>query len=507
MRGLCDVSGSRAGRLLAIVLLTAWPAIAAAQPRHAPHFELTYEEAVSEQPFTGDVFVMLSQHSSGAPMAIPREFVPEPMFAQRVQNWRPGTPLELDPAKCRYYPVRMDELPAGTYRAQAVMVLNDWSHEVVLAPGNGYSDTESFEHDPGQPPTVRLKIESKLPLPKLRERADRKYVRVRSKLLSDFCGRDVYMQAAVKLPRAYLIDETRKFPTLYMIPGFGASLAQAMYLLRDDRFEKAGADIVLVYLDPDCPTGHHVFADSANNGPWGAALTTELIPQFERDFRLIPRAEARFVTGHSSGGWSSLWLQVTYPEVFGGVWSTSPDPVDFTAFQWIDVYDPEDNLFVDKEGHERVVGRGEPFGRLPIRRMMEVERTVGRGGQLYSFLAVFSPRGADGQPLSPWDLETGRRVHADVAEAWRKYDIRQTIETNWETLGPKLAGKLHLFCGDQDTFFLERAFLRLRETLQRLGSDAYIEVIPGANHGLPDGVDQTIARQVAEQCRKVGEAP
>src|SRR5690606_29624520 len=112
-----------------------------------------------------------------------------------------------------------------------------------------------------------------------------------------------------------------------------------------------------VMLDPSCPLGHHVFADSENNGPVGEALITELIPEFDRQFRSIPQSDARFLTGHSSGGWSTLWLQITYPDVFGGVWSTAPDPVDFRDFQRINIYRPGENMYVDAQGGRRPLAR------------------------------------------------------------------------------------------------------------------------------------------------------
>ena len=112
----------------------------------------------------------------------------------------------------------------------------------------------------------------------------------------------------------------------------------------------AGVDMIHVMLDPSCRTGHHVFADSANNGPFGRALVEELIPHIEARFRGLGKPAGRFLTGHSSGGWSSLWLQTTYPDFFGGTWSTAPDPVDFRDFQKINLYAPGTNIFVDDKG-------------------------------------------------------------------------------------------------------------------------------------------------------------
>jgi hypothetical protein len=252
--------------------------------------------------------------------------------------------------------------------------------------------------------------------------------------------------------------------------------------------KSVGLEAVMIYLDADCPTGHHVFADSANNGPCGAALVEELIPHLERELRLIRDADARYVTGSSSGGWSSLWLQVTYPDTFGGVWCFSPDPVDFRAFICGDAYDPNTNLLYDEQGNPRAVSRAGLFGPpIVLRDFVRLEHVVGRGGQFYSFDAVFGPRGLDGHPRFAWDRQTGR-LDPEVVEHWKQYDICRLVEQNWNTLGPALQGKLYLYCGDQDEFYLDRAFVKLQAALRSLGSDAHTELIPGGRHMLPPHV-------------------
>ena len=156
--------------------------------------------------------------------------------------------------------------------------------------------------------------------------------------------------------------------------------------------------MIHVVLDPSCRTGHHVFADSENNGPCGHALIEELIPALEAKFRGLATPASRFVTGHSSGGWSSLWLQVSYPDFFGGVWSTAPDPVDFRDFQRIDLYAPKTSMFADAKGERRPIARQAGKPSLYYKPFSDMEVVMGRGGQLYSFEAVFSPKGTDGQP-------------------------------------------------------------------------------------------------------------
>ncbi len=189
------------------------------------------------------------------------------------------------------------------------------------------------------------------------------------------------------------------------------------------------------------------------------------------------------MTGHSSGGWASLWLQVSYPEVFGGVWSIAPDPVDFRDWQQVNLYaDPPLSLYVDPQGEPRPIARR---GRQPVlwyRDFARMDDVLSRGGQLRSFEAVFSPLDAAGQPQRLWDRQTGR-IDPRVAAAWEKYDIRLVLERSWTELEPKLRGKLHIIAAELETFYREGAVINLRESLRQLGSDADIRILAGHSHG------------------------
>jgi enterochelin esterase-like enzyme len=270
-----------------------------------------------------------------------------------------------------------------------------------------------------------------------------------------------------------------------------------------DASNVAGEEMIYVMLDPSCPLGHHVFADSDNNGPYGQALIDELIPHIESKFRISAEPRARFVTGHSSGGWSSLCLQVAYPDYFGGVWSTAPDPVDFRDFQKVDIYAPGVNLFIDADGKERPLIRRGGKTVMTYRPFSDVEHVMGHGGQLGSFEAVFSPRGPDGKPMPLWDRKTGA-IDPKVATSWERYDIRLRLERRWPELAPKLAGKLHVYMGDEDNYFLDGAVRLLQKSLAGLGSDAKVEMFPGRDHSslMTTELRQRIAREMAEQFRR-----
>jgi hypothetical protein len=172
---------------------------------------------------------------------------------------------------------------------------------------------------------------------------------------------------------------------------------------------------------------------------------------------------------------------VTYPDVFGGTWSTSPDPVDFRNFQRIDIYAPDENVYRDREGKRRPIARMGTIPSLFYDRFSRMDDVIGWGGQLGSFEAVFSPVDHQGHPRKLWDRSTGA-IDPAVAKAWESYDIRLILERTWPKLGPKLKGKLHVITGDLDTFYLEGAVKLLKESLARLGSDAVVEIIPNRDH-------------------------
>jgi hypothetical protein len=443
-------------------------------------FRVKFTDVVRTEPFTGRIYVLLSRRAS-QPRTGPEWFNTEPFLARDVVDLKPGEECELSPAAdgVLTFPREFDNARLSGCRAQAVVRFNPWERKVGTGPGNGFSDVLMLD---GQPGEVALEVDQTHPDRPFQETEWTKLLTVRSTLLSDFHGHDEFLHAAVVLPRSYADQPQRRYPTIFTIPGFGGTHFSERRNQPVDENNPGGVEFLRVMLDPSCPLGHHVFADSANNGPVGQALVTELIPEFDRRFRSVAAPGARFLTGHSSGGWSSLWLQVTYTDVFGGVWSTSPDPVDFRDFQRINLYRAGENMYADPAGQRRPLGRAGDRVLIWYDDFAWMEHVAGPGGQLHSFEAVFSPRGADGKPRLIWNRETGA-VDTTVTKAWEKYDIRLVLERNWTELGPKLAGKLHVFMGDQDTFYLEGATMLLKASLEKLGSDAVVEVHAGKDHG------------------------
>jgi S-formylglutathione hydrolase FrmB len=460
--------------------------------------QLSFSKQAVAEPFTGRVFLLASRSAiDGAP---PRQswFKPFPFFAQDVRDWRPDEPLTFRPQHA--FPVTLDKLPAEKFYLQAVLDRDQGGQSSLNAPGNVYS--KAIVLDPKAPPTGPLTfvLDRVVPERRFAETERVKLVEMDSKFLSKFHGKPMKLRAGVVLPKSFATDADRKYPVIYEIPGFGGDHFGATGAAKRNVTDVAGVEMLHVTLDPACRLGHHVFADSDNNGPCGQALVEELIPLIEAKYRGLGKPAGRFVTGHSSGGWSSLWLQVTYPRFFGGVWSTSPDPVDFRDFQRVDVYTPRTNIFTDVKGADRPLARKDGKALLYYKPFSDMEVVMGRGGQLFSFEAVFGPKGPGGQPRPLWDRKTGL-IDPEVAASWRRYDIRLIMEQNWPKLAPQLAGKLHVYMGAEDTFYLEGATRLLGESLKKLGSDAVVEIVPGRDHStlLNTEMRQRIAREMAEK--------
>jgi S-formylglutathione hydrolase FrmB len=475
--------------LIALLLLAFAPPSFAAEPKPLA-FRLTFDKSACDVPFTGRVYVTI--RTSEAPPVGLNWFQPQPGLAKDVADWKPGEPLVLD-GKAIAYPKPLAELKPGKYYVCAVMDRDLGGIDFLSSPGNIFSKALLVDLNPKTTGTIELKLDKVYKDREFKETDTVKFVEVESKLLTKFHGKPMRLRAGVVLPPSFAKDPKRKYPVVYEVTGFGGNHFAAFNAANRKAWDVAGTEVLWVVLDANCRLGHHVFADSANNGPVGTALVEELIPQLEKKYR---GNGVRFVTGHSSGGWSSLWLQVTYPETFAGCWSTAPDPVDFRDFQLIDIYAKGANAFKDADGRPRPLARSNGKQLLFFKPFSEMEEFMTRGGQLGSFEAVFSPRGADGKPQPLWNRRTGA-IDAKVAKEWEKYDIRLVLERNWKTLGPKLAGKIHVYMGDEDTFYLDGPARLLKASLAKLKSDAVVELFPKKHHS--NLVDAKMRKRMNEE--------
>ena len=307
-----------------------------------------------------------------------------------------------------------------------------------------------------------------------------------SPALSAFWGRPVHMRGWVVLPPGYDGAAPQRYPVVYFTHGFGGNqrgLVGTAVGAYAGMQSGAMPPMIWVLLDESSPTGTHEFADSVNNGPWGQALTTELIPHLETTYRMDARSNGRFLTGHSSGGWATLWLQVRYPQVFGGTWSTSPDSSVFGDFSGVDLYAPDANVYRKPDGSRYPIMRDKGQVLASFEQFARMEEVLGpQGGQLASFDWVFSPRGADGRPMPMFDRGTGK-VDPKVVAYWGEhYDIGRILKAQWPRLKPDLDGKIHLYVGTADTFYLEGAAYKLKAVLDGLGATSEFRFLEDRTH-------------------------
>lgn len=477
-------------------------------------FRVTLDPALSAKPMSGRLLVFLSDREQKAER-LSTGFSPGAVWvsAMEVDALEPGKPLTFDPDR-EAFPKPFSEAPKGKLQFMALLDPDHTYSYHGSDAGDVTSPVVQLEIDPADNAGVDLTLSQvSKGRPAAADTESIKLEEMASPRLGAFWGREIKVRGGVVLPPSYGKDETRRYATVYVIHGFGGDHTGAWRAggrLQTQMQEGKLPEMIYVYLDASFSTGHHVFADSVNNGPWGAALTREFIPFLESKYRM---AGARFLTGHSSGGWSTLWLQVAYPDVFHGTWSTAPDPVDFRSFTGIDASALSgDNAYRNADGSKKMlVRRGTEFVTSFEDFTKQEEVTGPVGGQIASFEWVFSPRGRDGRPMRLFNRVTGE-TDAEVRKAWEKYDIRLVLERNWETLGPKLRGRLHIICGELDTFRLEEAVRYLCGMLASKGREDACELVPERNHGnlyqayktFPDGLQIRIAKEMQAAFEAMG---
>lgn len=472
------------------------------------------------QPITGRVFVIISKSDTPEPRLQVGSWQSRTEFLGKdVQGIAPGESVIIDALTLGFPQRSIRELPAGDYYVQALLnvytrfVRPDghviWAHmdqwegqQFNRSPGNLYSIVGHFHLDPLSGYEIRLNLDQTIPpIAMPADTAYVKHIKIQSTLLSQFWGQPMYLGATVLLPEGYDAHPQAHYPVLYdqghfsLRPplGFNSDTSSGGPPPREGRI--SGQELYQRWIGPGFPrmiviTFQHptVFFDdsyavnSANDGPYGDAITNELIPYLEEHFRIIRQPYARLLDGGSTGGWESLALQVFHPDLFGGTWTFFPDPVDFSRYQIVDIYN-DNNAFLapgyDPPLPERPAMRtAEGQVILTMRQMSQFEEVLGShgrsGGQFEAWEAVYGPVGQDGYPKPLWDKDTGR-IDPLVAAYMRDhgYDLRAYLEKNWSTIGPQLVGKIHLYCGDMDNFYLNLAVYKLEDFLIHTSNPAY----------------------------------
>jgi len=467
----------------------------------AERFEISFSKEVSAAPLDGHVMLLISTAAPPEPrFRLSFTVKTAQAFGVDVDALAPGAPAVVDETTLGYPLDSLKDIPAGDYYVQGVFNIYETfhlanGHTVKLPPdkgegqhwqskpGNLYTKTEKVHLDPASDQVIRLPLTEKVPdVPAAAPDTKWvKHVKIQSELLSRFWGQPVELGAVLLLPDGWEEHPKAHYPLIVYQSHFNRGLGIGFstvpgpgYKFYQDWTAGRMPRVILMTIQHPTPYFDDSYAvNSANAGPYGDAITQELIPYVERTFRGIGQGWARAVYGGSTGGWEALASQVFYPDFYNGAWVFCPDVVDFRAYMSMNLYDDTNAFWV--EGPFAKVPR--PAMRQPdglvlstmaqMNRFELVQGTRGRSGeQLDAWQAYFSSVGEDGYPQPIFNKRTGVIDHK-VAEYWKEhYDLTHIIERDWKTLGPKLAGKLHVCVGDADSFYLDHAVHLLHDFME-----------------------------------------
>jgi hypothetical protein len=526
-----------------------------AQPETGAGFDITFSASLQSQPVTGRLFLILTKKPEPEPRLQLRNAL---LFGVDVDRLAATTAVTINGKTPGYPVISLNDLPAGDYCVQALLNVYTefhrsdghviWAHmdqwegqKFNRSPGNFISPVQQVHLDPATGYHIQLVLDRTIPaivIPTETEWVKR--IKIQSTLLTRFWGHPFYLGATILLPKDYANHPDTYYPIEYYQDHFSMSApydfrtdnpteSEADRLSRLRRGEESGYEFYQAWNSDNFPRMISVqilhptpyyddsyAVNSANNGPYGDAIMTELIPYIESHYRVIRHPYARVLSGGSTGGWEALALQVHHPEFFGGAWVFFPDPVDFRRYGMIDIYN-DDNAFTVADGEWGRLER--PFSRTPdgqirrtVRQTSRVESILGSkrrsGDQLAIWEATFGPVGTDGYPQPLWDPLTGKIDH-EVASYMRDngYDLGYYMKKNWSTIGPLLAGKLRFYCGDMDGLYLNLAVYLLEDMLKNTqnpfyaGSFEYGRPLKGHGWQPISNADliRLMARQVLEQ--------
>lgn len=518
-------------RLISAAGLFAFTALLPLAAEAAPTVEVSFPKAMSATPLDGRLLVLLSND----PSAEPREQIwfdlkTQMVFGRNIQGLAPDAKATVGDEAFGWPVKALSAVKPGKYRLQ--VVLNRYetfkrSDGSVVSlppdqgegqhwntkPGNLYSTPVEVEIGANGEFTTPPKVSLDRKIPEIARKADTQYVkhiRIKSELLSKFWGRPMYLGAHVLVPEGFDSHPNARYPLMVFhghypddIGGFRTTPPDPdLKPDYSDRFKLAGYNriqqqeaydfyrqwtgkdfprFLVIEIEHANPYYDDSYAvNSANLGPYGDAINKELIPEIEKRFRGLGQGWARFTYGGSTGGWEALATQVFYPDMYNGAFAACPDPISFKQYTTIDLY-KDDNAYV-LAGANRSVERaayrnylGEVFASQRDVNSYELALgDKGRSGEQYDiWQAVYGPQGADGYPKPIFDKVTGK-IDRSVADYWREnYDLSHIIQRDWKALGPKLAGKIHVYVGRGDNYFLNNSVYVAQEIFEGLKDPAY----------------------------------
>lgn len=487
-------------------------------------FRVNIADSLHQSALDGRLLLMLSNNNNSEPrFQISDEAESQMIFGVDVENWKKGSSQLVDMHAFGYPLERLKDVPAGDYYVQVLFHKYETfhlqnGHTVKLpmdrgegqhwnmAPGNIYSTPIRIHFDPAAALPVELLIGNIIP--PVAEPATTKYIRhikIQSKMLTEFWGRPMYIGAHILLPEGFDEHPTVKYPlaifhghfptdfegfrtippdknlkpdtsTRFRISGYNRIVQEEAYAFYKEWTSPGFPRVLAVQIQHPTPYYDDSYAvNSESMGPYGDAITYELIPEIEKQFRGIGKGWARFMYGGSTGGWEVLAAQVFYPDQFNGCYAACPDPVDFHHYTTIDIYHDE-NAYFPKSDYRKTLRPAyrDSLGHIKttIKETNQRELALGdrsrSGDQFDIWEAVFSPADKDGYPKRIFDKYTGA-IDSSVANYWKEhYDLTYIIKRDWPKIGDKLKGKIHIYVGEMDSYYLNDAVYFAEDMLKKL---------------------------------------
>tara|TARA_Y100000996_G_scaffold275244_1_gene217044 strand:+ start:618 stop:2360 length:1743 start_codon:yes stop_codon:yes gene_type:complete len=498
--------------------------------KEASIFEITYDSKLGLEGYNGRLLLMITKDSLKEPrFQINDSNDTGIIVGKNVQHWKPNQKESFN-SSLKAYPIEeLDQLKSGTYFVQALFHKYDTfnlsnGHTVQLpmdqgegqhwntSPKNIYSKPIKIEYNKhGKSPIEILITEEIPPIEPIKDSKHIKHVKIKSELLSEFWGRPMYLQANVLVPHGFNKESKTQYPLMVFhghfpktIGGFRTTppTAPEKDTIFSTRFgitgykyiqEKEAYDFYKNWVSDDFPRflvieiqhqnpyyDDSYAVNSANLGPYGDAITYELIPQIEKMFNGVGEGWGRFLYGGSTGGWEALAVQVFYPKQYNGCFAACPDPIDFRAYTVVDLY-KDKNAYYKSGTFRKILRPGMRDGKGHIKtQLIDMNRRElilgdkGRSGDQWDiWQAVYSPVGKDGYPKPIWDKLTGEIDH-DVANYWKEnYDLRHIMQRDWDKIGKDLEGKINIYCGDMDNYYLNNAVVLTEEFLESTKTPYY----------------------------------
>jgi hypothetical protein len=504
-------------------------------------FAVSFPAGASKEALDGRLLLLFSTNNEKEPrLQISEDLTTQQVFGIDVDGLKPGQTATFDASAFGYPRRSLSDVPAGEYWVQALLHRYETfhrsdGHTVKLpmdrgegqqwsrAPGNLYSTPQKIKVEPNGDGMIKLTLDQVIP--PIEAPKDTKYVkhiRIQSERLTKFWGRPMFLGAHVLLPEGFDAHPDAHYPLVifhghfpedfdgfreeppdpdlkpdyserFHLAGYNRIQQEYAHQFYKDWTSKDFPRFLIVEIQHANPFYDDSYAvNSANIGPYGDAITYDLVPEIEKRFRGIGKGWARFLYGGSTGGWEALAAQIFYPDEYNGCWAACPDPIDFHAYTTVNIYEHENAYYADANWkHVPRPGKRNYLGELAatVEDQNQMELALGAngrsGGQFDIWQAVYSPVGSDGYPKPIWDKLTGK-IDRSVAEYWREhYDLGHILKRDWAKLGPKLEGKIHIYVGEADNYFLNNAVYLVEDFLKTTKNPSYggeVDYEPRAEH-------------------------